>query len=189
MDISVFCDQCGTELETTDASCDALLTVKIKTRPCSKCSRPSDCQLSCEDVLDREKELEKLRKKIKASSSLPKCFGTYDPKLEDVCIYCDIQNLCVEDPKFKKTEEKLADEEDSAFAENQHSTYAKELIDYDQAGNKFVEDEDWEDDEDAGTPKAAGTPAVPCFKGLTLRTNECRNCTFRLKCEVRECTH
>ncbi len=33
----------------------------IKARPCPKCGRPADCQKTCEDVVDREKELEDFR--------------------------------------------------------------------------------------------------------------------------------
>ena len=55
--IEVICEACGTELEITDVNTDHLLKVTLKARPCSKCSRPPDCQLNCEDVLNKEKEL------------------------------------------------------------------------------------------------------------------------------------
>ena len=62
--IEILCNNCGAELEITDVTGDLLLKVTIKTRPCKKCSRPSDCQLFCEDVLDREKELIAFREQI-----------------------------------------------------------------------------------------------------------------------------
>ena len=133
--IEVLCEACGTELEITDVNTDHLLKVTLKARPCPKCNRPPDCHLSCEDIEEKEKELIAFRdqvaelektiierdaelldlkqkmgvsqEKIKASSSLPKCFGTYDPNLQDVCIYCDIQTNCKqkddEDFNDKKT--------------------------------------------------------------------------------------
>lgn len=75
MDIRVICEACGTELETPDASCDALLRVTIIARPCPKCNRPPDCHLSCEDVLRLKKE----RKEMIIQSLPPdirECFGT-----------------------------------------------------------------------------------------------------------------
>ncbi len=77
LSIDVKCDQCGTSLETPDVIGDITRTVIIKARPCPKCCRPDDCQLTCEDVLSKEKELDvfrsqvaKLEEKIKTLSSL-----------------------------------------------------------------------------------------------------------------------
>ncbi len=113
MDIHVVCT-CGTELETPDASVDALLRVVVKVRPCSKCGRPSDCQETCEDVLNREKEVLQLKREvaekekdlITANAELitqkqkkdvppmspvkpPKCFGDHKHTYETVPGGCD----------------------------------------------------------------------------------------------------
>ncbi len=62
--IEILCEACGTELEIPDVNTDHLLKVTLKARPCPKCNRPPDCQLSCEDVLDREKELIAFRDQV-----------------------------------------------------------------------------------------------------------------------------
>ncbi len=62
--IEVLCEACGTELEVIDVNTDHLLRVTLKTRSCSKCSRPPDCQLFCEDVLEKEKELIAFREQV-----------------------------------------------------------------------------------------------------------------------------
>ncbi len=62
--IEVLCESCGTELEIPDVTTDHLLKVTLKARPCPKCNRPPDCHLSCEDVLEKEKELVNLKAKL-----------------------------------------------------------------------------------------------------------------------------
>ncbi len=62
--IEVLCEACGTELEIIDVNTDHLLKVTLKARPCPKCNRPPDCQLSCEDILDKEKELVAFREQV-----------------------------------------------------------------------------------------------------------------------------
>ena len=88
--IEVLCEACGIELEITDVTTDCLLRVTLKARPCSKCSRPPDCHLSCEDILDKEKELAafreqitKLEKKLKILSSIPVEVNADDEDFDD----------------------------------------------------------------------------------------------------------
>ncbi len=87
--IEVLCEACGTELEITDVNTDHLLKVTLKARPCSKCSRPPDCQLSCEDVLKAKEDLKKVLKK-----EYPECFGTN--KNDASCTTCSLLMRCAE---------------------------------------------------------------------------------------------
>ena len=90
--IVVFCDACGTELKVTDVRTDNLLRVTLKTRPCGKCSRPPDCHLTCEDVMNAKKELKEARNTV-----YPKCFGS--SKNDKECTNCSFIQGCA------KTEE------------------------------------------------------------------------------------
>lgn len=90
MDIHVVCDACGTELETPDANVDVLLTVVVKVRPCPKCNRPPDCQLSCEDVLDLKKKLKTFTNQ--KPSHAPSCWKNHKSKIH--CEQCTFRTAC-----------------------------------------------------------------------------------------------
>jgi len=86
--MEVFCESCGTELEIRDITTDLLLKVILKARPCPKCSRPPDCQLSCEDILELKKDLKNIIEK-----KVPLCFGTNKNDVE--CANCKHLYRCI----------------------------------------------------------------------------------------------
>ncbi len=99
--IEVLCEACGTELEITDVNTDHLLKVTLKARPCPKCNRPPDCQLSCEDVLELRRKLKTI---IKNENDCPSCFGT-DKNTSD-CNICSFLKSCAETEEGDKPKPK-----------------------------------------------------------------------------------
>ena len=87
--IEVLCEACGTELEITDVNTDHLLKVTLKARPCPKCNRPPDCQLSCEDVLGKEQIILDKNKRIKNLQELLKDDIDFDDDKFAKCSKCE----------------------------------------------------------------------------------------------------